>query len=133
MKYVLDASVAIAAFRSNEPLHAACVKRLTPLLKGDDSIVVPAIFRIEVASALARGGFTAAQVERFAGGLLAHATEVTIGPLRARRIQAIAMVTRLRAADAIYVWVAQHEGLQLVTADQEIQQRASAMCRLLAP
>jgi predicted nucleic acid-binding protein len=43
------------------------------------------------------------------------------------------MVTRLRAADAIYVWVAQHEGLQLVTADQEIQQRASAMCRLLAP
>jgi predicted nucleic acid-binding protein len=133
MKYVLDASVAVAAFRSNEPLHAACVKRLTPLLRGDDSIVVPAIFRIEVASALARVGFTAAQVDRFAGGLLAHATEVTIGPLRARRIQGIAMATRLRAADAIYVWVAQHEGLPLVTADQEIQQRASALCRLLAP
>jgi predicted nucleic acid-binding protein len=43
------------------------------------------------------------------------------------------MATRLRAADAIYVRVAQHESLPLVTADQEIQQRASARCRMVAP
>jgi predicted nucleic acid-binding protein len=133
MKYVLDASVAVAAFRPNEPLHAVCVKRLTPLLKGHDSIVVPVIFRIEVSSALARSGFTAAQVERFAGSLLSYATEVAIGPIRAQRIQRVAVAARLRAADAIYVWVAHQKGLPLVTADEEIRQRASALCHLVVP
>jgi predicted nucleic acid-binding protein len=61
MKYVLDASVAVASLRPNEPHHAAAVAYLAPLLKGRDAIVVPAIFRIEVASALARARFTGAR------------------------------------------------------------------------
>ncbi len=133
MKYVLDASVAVASLRPNEPLHAASVAYLSPLLKGIDSIVVPVIFRIEVASALARAGFTPAQVDRFVSGLLAHATLVTIGPKRARRIQALSVATRLRAADAIYVWLAETENLPLVTADHEVHQRAAARCRVVGP
>jgi len=39
--------------------HAASVAYLSPLLKGVDAIVVPSIFRIDVASALARSGFSA--------------------------------------------------------------------------
>ena len=132
MRYVLDASVAVASLRPNEPLHAAAVAYLSPLLKGRDSIVVPSIFRIEVAYALARCGFTAAQVTRFVGGFLAHATVATLGPRRAKRIQALAVATRLRAADAIYVWLAQAEGIPLVTADQEIHERAAARCQVVA-
>jgi predicted nucleic acid-binding protein len=132
MRYVLDASVAVASLRPNEPLHAAAVAHLSPLLKGRDSIVVPSIFRIEVASALARSGFTRAQVGRFVGGFLAHATVVTIGPQRAKRIQAVAVATRLRAADAIYVWLAEAEGIPLVTADREVHRRADSRCQVVA-
>jgi predicted nucleic acid-binding protein len=133
MRYVLDASVAVASLRPKEPLYAAAVAYLSPLLKGFDAIVVPSIFRVEVASALARAGFTSAQVGRFVGGFLAHATVMSIGPKRARYIQAVAVAARLRAADAIYVWLAEAEGIPLVTADREIHQRAAARCQLVAP
>ena len=132
MKYVLDASVA-ASLRPNEPHHRAAVAYLSPLLKGLDSIVVPSIFRVEVASALARAGFTGAQVARFVNGFLAQATVVSLGPKRTQGIQAVAVATRLRAADAIYVWVAAAERIPLVTLDQEVHQRAAARCRVLAP
>jgi len=56
-EYVLDASVAVASLRPNEPGHTAAKKRLGVLLTGSDTLVVPAIFGIEVASALARVGF----------------------------------------------------------------------------
>jgi predicted nucleic acid-binding protein len=133
MRYVLDASVAVASLRPTEPLHAASVAYLSPLLAGRDTIVVPAIFRVEVASALARAGFTAAQVGRFVGAFLASARVATIGPKRAIDIQAVAVDTRLRAADAIYVWLAQKEGLPLVTGDAEVLQRGSARCQVVSP
>jgi predicted nucleic acid-binding protein len=43
------------------------------------------------------------------------------------------MQTRLRAADAAYVWVASRAGLPLVTADQQILARAVGHCQALAP
>jgi predicted nucleic acid-binding protein len=106
---------------------------LVPLLKGLDTIVVPVTFPIEVASALARASFAARQVDRFVQAFLAHATLVTLGPKAARRIQAVSVATRLRAADAIYVWLAEKHGLPLVTSDQEIHNRAGAYCQVVAP
>ena len=133
MRYVLDASVAIASLRANEPLHVAAVRYLSPLLRGLDAIVVPSIFRIEVASTLARAGFLPAQVARFVGGFLARATVKTIGPRRAMAIQTVAVAARLRAADAIYVWLAEEEAIPLVTADREIHQRAAGRCQVVSP
>ena len=133
MRYVLDASVAVASLRPNEPLHAAAVAYLTPLLKGLDDMVVPSVFRIEVASALARSGFTPSQANRFVAGFVGRSTVVTIGPGRSRKIQGVAVATRLRAADAIYVWLAETEGIPLVTADREIHQRAAGRCQVVAP
>ena len=86
-----------------------------------------------MASALARAGFTPAQVARFVNAFLTHATVTTLGPKRARDIQAVAVATRLRAADAIYVWLAETEGVHLVTLDQEIHQRAAGRCQVVAP
>jgi predicted nucleic acid-binding protein len=133
MNYVLDACVAVASLRPNEPSYSAAVARVTPLIRGTEAIVVPSIFQVEVGSALTRAGFTAAEVERFVSGFLANATIVTIGPERARRAQRIAMTTRLRAVDAIYVWLAARERLPLVTLDREIFERGRALCDVVAP
>ena len=133
MKYVLDASVAVASLRPNEPRHGAAVAYLSPLLKGADSALVPAIFPIEVASALTRAGFAPQDMERFVGGFLARAKMVTLGPRSARQILRVVATTRLRAADAIDVWLAAREGIPLVTADVEVSRRASAACQVVVP
>lgn len=124
MNYVLDASVAVAACRPNEPHHRAARSRIAALLTGADDIVVPALFVVEVASALARAGWPKADIDRFVDRDLAARTIVTIGPRRARLIASLAVATRLRAADAAYVWVAARHALPLVSADAEILQRA---------
>jgi predicted nucleic acid-binding protein len=131
MKYVLDASVAVASLRPNEPNHAAAIERVTPLIRGADTIVVPTIFRVEVASALARAGFAPRDAGRFVDGFLANAVLVTLGPVRTRSAQRVASTTRLRAADAIYVWLAGREGIPLVTLDREVLQRGSSVCEVI--
>ncbi|HEX3597920.1 MAG TPA: PIN domain-containing protein, partial [Polyangiaceae bacterium] len=58
---------------------------------------------------------------------------ITLGPRAARRSQRIAGQLRLRAADAIYVWVALREDAILVTSDREIVARAASVCRVEGP
>jgi predicted nucleic acid-binding protein len=125
MKYVLDASVAVAALRNREPFHTEALRRCMPLFAGRDEIVVPAIFDIEVASALQRRGTTPASVTRFFERHFGQRTLVTVGPRAIRAVRAVIDQTQLRAADALYVWVAVREGLALVTADREVLSRAA--------
>lgn len=125
MKYVLDASVAIAALRDTEPLHKEALRRCMPLFAGEDEIVVPAIFDLEVTSALLRRGAALASVGRFFTAHLTARTLVTVGPRAIGAVRNVIEKTRLRAADALYVWVAVREGLVLVTADREVLERAS--------
>lgn len=124
MKYVLDASVAVAALRSGEPSHAAALRRCMPLFTGHDEIVVPAIFDIEVTAALTRRGLAPARVADFLAQHLAQRTSVTIGPRAVRGVRRILDKTCLRAADALYVWVAAREELPLITLDQEVLARS---------
>lgn len=133
MRYVLDASVAVAALRSHEAGHGDALRRCMPLFAGRDQIVVPAIFEIEVVSALVRRGAAPASVDRFFEKHFGSRELVTIGPRAARAARAIASSTRLRAADALYVWVAARAGLPLVTADVEVLQRAGGACQVLVP
>ncbi len=125
MKYVLDASVAVAALRTTEPGHAAALRRCMPLFAGKDEVIVPAIFDVEVVAALVRRGAAPDNVAAFLERHFASRTLVTIGPRAARAARAVVGVTRLRAADALYVWLAAREALPLVTADTEILQRAA--------
>jgi predicted nucleic acid-binding protein len=62
VRLVLDASVAVAAARPSEPFHAISRARVARVLAGDDEIVVPAIFPIEVGASLARVGEPTAAV-----------------------------------------------------------------------
>jgi predicted nucleic acid-binding protein len=104
-----------------------------PLFAGRDEIVVPAIFDVEVVSALVRRGASPASVERFFEKHFAARTLVTIGPRAVRAARALASTTRLRAADALYVWVAAREGLSLVTLDAEVLQRGAPVCKVQTP
>jgi predicted nucleic acid-binding protein len=125
MRYVLDASVAVAALRANEPGHADALRRCMPLFAGSDEAVVPAIFDVEVVSALVRRGAPPARVAAFFEQHFGSRTLVTIGPRAALAARAVVSATRLRAADALYVWLAARESLPLVTADAEVLQRAA--------
>jgi predicted nucleic acid-binding protein len=125
MKYVLDASVAVAALRNTEPHHAAALKRCMPLFAGRDETVVPAIFDIEVVASLVRRGADPASVAHFFDRHFAARTLVTIGPKAAARVRVVAAITRLRPADALYVWVAARAFLPLLTFDREVLERAA--------
>ncbi len=107
--------------------------RIDRVQAGEDEIVVPSLFQVEVAAGLARSGMSRDKVERFVEELLASAEIVTIGPLRARQIQRVAMQTRLRAADAAYVWLAGREGVPLVTVDEQVFERAGTVCAVERP
>ena len=124
MKYVLDASVAVAALRTSEPGHADAFERCMPLFTEHDEIVVPSIFDVEVTSALVRRGIAPARISAFFEQYFAARRLVTVGPRAARAVRAVVGVTQLRAADALYVWVAAREALPLVTADREVLSRA---------
>ncbi len=124
MRYILDASVAVAALRSTEPGHADALRRCMPLFAGQDDVVVPAIFDIEVVSALVRRGVAPSSVARFFDKHFFSRTVVTIGPRAVRAVRGVVGVTRLRAADALYVWLAGRESLPLVTGDGEMLDRA---------
>jgi predicted nucleic acid-binding protein len=125
MKYVLDASVAVAALRRNEPGHASALRHCMPLFTGRDHAVVPAIFDIEVVSALVRRGVAIDRVSLFFEKHFSSRTLVTIGARAVQSVRAVVGLTRLRAADALYVWLAARDRLPLVTTDAEILQRAA--------
>jgi predicted nucleic acid-binding protein len=125
VKIVLDASVAVASERASEPHHRRARLAIDRLLRGDDEILVPAIFMPEVVAALARRGHDANAAERFALALIGPSTNVvTIGPRRAIAIARFAARHRLRGADACYAWIAALRGLPLVTLDEEMIRRA---------
>jgi len=131
--YVLDACVAIAAAQVREPTHAEARELVARLLSGQDRVVVPALFQVEVASGLARAGWEPARVAAWVDALLQHARVVTVGPRAAAKIQRVAMSTRLRAGDAAYVWLACREGVTLITSDDEVLVRAASVCACSRP
>ena len=133
MRFVLDASVAVAAARPKEPSHSEARALVARVLGGQDEIVVPAIFPIEVAAALARVGEPVRAIHAYVDALMGVVSEVaTIGPQRARRIRDMAIESRLRAADAICVWLAAHESIPLCTLDKEMAERGAGFCQVVS-
>jgi predicted nucleic acid-binding protein len=133
MKLVLDASVAVAAARRGEPTHRAARLRVAGVLSGDDAIVVPTLFTIEVAASLARVGVSLQAVRAYVDQLIAGASVVSLGSRAARQARETAMRWGLRAADAVYVSVAVREGAPLCTLDRELERRAGGACAVIGP
>jgi predicted nucleic acid-binding protein len=131
----IDASVFVASVRPREPGHAAC-RALWGILRGADvPLIEPALLPIEVAAALGRTGGTRDSVAEFVDAILAL-PGLTLVPLAeglARRAAALAAERRLRAADAVYVAVAQQYGARLVTLDGEQLARSPSDVRACRP
>jgi len=134
MRFVLDASVAVAAARPTEPSHPTSKALVTQVLSGEHQVVVPAIFPIEVGASLVRVGEPIIAVRAYVDALVSAAEPTaSIGPRRARLILELAMQARLRAADAAYLWLAAHESVPLYTLDRELAERGVAFCTVLLP
>lgn len=133
MTCVLDASVAVAAARPKEPSHRAARTRVQRILEGDEGIVVPSLFSIEVAASLARAGTPVPAVRNYVSRLLAVARVVPLGPAASRQARETAMRWKLRGADAVYVWLAARENVPLCTLDREMTDRAGSACEVIAP
>jgi hypothetical protein len=89
MRLVLDASVAVAAARPREPGHRRSCTRVDDVLSGTDGIVA---------------------IRSYVDALLAGAAVATLGPRAARRARETATRWRLRAADAVCVWLTERRG-----------------------
>ena len=133
MTIVLDASVAVAAARPNEPSHRPSRTRIEAILAGEDAIVVPSLFSIEVAATLARVGAPLPAIRNYVSQLLAVARVVPLGKVASRQVRETAMRWKLRAADAVYVWVVVREDVALCTLDHEMAKRAGSACEVVAP
>jgi predicted nucleic acid-binding protein len=134
MRLVLDASVAVAAQRPQEPGYAASRARLIRVLTGADTVVVPSFFVVEVSGALARLGFDRKTIGRLVDRLTAPPHEViTVGPRGAKVARGAAIRAKLRGPDALYVWLARREGVPVCTLDREILTRGAALCQVIAP
>ena len=132
---VLDANVWVASLLGDEPKHIDSDRWLYDWLSNERSLVVPALFVVEVGSAVARRRRSALE------GNIAIA-RVETEPLLDIRDQSPhlwssgarhAANLQIRAADAIYVALAADLGLPLVTWDQEILDRAADVIDVRTP
>lgn len=134
MTIVLDASVAVAATRPREAHHDQARALVYAILRHEVRIILPTLFLVEVVAALGRAGEPAAATRAYVNRLAKMAARIV--PLEvgsASEAARMAQRFRLRAADAVYVWLAGRESVALCTLDGEVRDRARAACRIIAP
>lgn len=132
MKLVLLPEVATAAARRNDPQHAVARKRLERALKGNDELVLPSLFFVEVSSALARGGVAPESIGPLLDGLTQAPHRVlTLGPRRAAIAASYAVALKLEANLAVYVALAARKKLPLCTLDAGLAARLGDACKVI--
>lgn len=122
---VLDASVWVSRIIVTDSNHTAAKLWTAQYLRAHGIFVIPTLFEVEVAAAVARVTKDAglarrqvAQVRRMnSRGVM---RVVPLEPRLVRRAIDLAVTFGLRSADAIYTALAQQLGLTLVTFDGEL-------------
>jgi predicted nucleic acid-binding protein len=124
--FVLDASVALG-WLVDKPKSTIATRIGQSLLTGDHAIV-PSFWHLEVANGLAvaerRGTLTAQEVDRCIADielLLVSALETRNDVTMVRQASEVARKFGLSSYDAIYVKLAQQEGISLATIDQKMR------------
>lgn len=133
--FTIDASVFVAARRTQEGKSAVSRDLLQLLREANIPLIEPTILPVEIAAALARAGEEPTWAAEYAELVMAfpHLTFRPLDERAARRALAIATQCRLRGADAMYVTVAAQYGARLVTLDAEQLERAPAAVHACKP
>ncbi|HEY7213665.1 MAG TPA: type II toxin-antitoxin system VapC family toxin [Thermoanaerobaculia bacterium] len=132
---VVDASVYVALFKSDEPGHEASRAWLAEAGEAEEPIASPVILLAEVASALGRG-LEDEELARQAVSLLRVRRLVELFPVTetlAARAAEIASEQRLRGCDSIYVALAKQLEMELVTLDGQQLERGALVVATRTP
>jgi len=129
-RFVLDASVALRWFLDHPvPPYARRIEQ--HLLRGDRAIV-PALWHLEMASALAvaerRSVLTPSDVDQALAGVeqvVAHAVDTDREVVSAKQALTNARTFHLSAYDAVYLDLARQQRLPLATLDDRLRAAAS--------
>ncbi len=132
---VTDASVWVARFIPQEARHTVCAEWLTEFVKLGGDIIVPVLMIAEVCGAISRRtGRPELAHEIYAA--LVNASEITFVEVNSELAQHAAQLAidlRLRGADAVYVALAHHLGLPLLSLDEEHRTRAGEIIKFIEP
>jgi predicted nucleic acid-binding protein len=100
MRFVLDASVAVAFLRPGDVHYERAVAFVRAVLTGAQSIVVPSIFEVDVTAALARASVPGSDIRTFVGAFLDRAEVITLGPKAARKASRVAQACKRASCEA---------------------------------
>jgi len=132
---VVDASVWVGVFLPLDAHHRAARRWLEEQVAAGEAIVAPVILLSEIGGAISRQTrslATATAALRFVEkvpGLRLVPVDHRLGRVAAD----LAATLRLRGADAVYVAVAGHLKIPLVTLDEEQRERAKALVEVRTP
>lgn len=134
-RYVVDASVFVAAIRRDEPEHDAAREVLQFLSGRGLQLFAPSILLPEIASALARRGGAAADIEAIVAAIetLHGGRMAAVDDHLALQAVRLAAGMRLRGCDAVYVALAAESGASLVSLDAEQRSRTPPGIPALTP
>lgn len=135
MNCVVDASVFVASARSSEVNYADSIRFLQQLGASDANVFCPTLIVVECSAAIARPTGDASFAERVVEMLEVHPNMnlESLTESRAHRAAEVAARLRLRGADAVYVALAEEFNAALITWDNEMLQRSSAVAQTLTP
>jgi predicted nucleic acid-binding protein len=121
----IDASVFVRATNSLEPGHEECEEVVRLLGSKTAVVVLPTLAIPELAGALGRRRMERSRVDALMDRIrrMPTATFVALDDALAEEAAELAIQTRLRGADAVYVATARRYGTTLITVDEEQRQR----------
>ena len=133
--FVVDASVWVSIFLPQDVHHRVARRWLDDRLASGEAIVSPVLLLSEVGGAIARQTKSpemAARVLKFIEGTPGLRL-VPVDHRLGRAAANLAVQLRLRGADAVYVAVAAHLKIPLVTLDVEQRERAQELIEVRMP
>lgn len=131
---VVDASVLVAAFHLDDPGHGASA-RWYESQANTRSVSAPTLALAEVGAGIARGTGDKALARRSVAALAMSAVVriVPVDDALAERAAHIAIDQGLKGCDAIYVALAEHLAVPLVTLDNQMLARGAGIVQTVRP